>query len=149
MIPPPGNYAAGASKVIQAYFHAAAFTGRTIEHVLEWIAPPTGTTEPGEILREHPHAARFWAGLLQALLLRRRLEALDDSLEMHRKGLAKARATGIVEQYLVEVDREHALLRADRDWLSAFIDRLVHPDFVWGTHVTDDRYLAQREAARQ
>ena len=82
-------------------------------------------------------------------LLRRRLEALDDSLEMHRKGLAKARATGIVEQYLVEVDREHALLRADRDWLSAFIDRLVHPDFVWGTHVTDDRYLAQREAARQ
>lgn len=68
MIPPPGNYAAGASKVIQAYFHAAAFTGRTIEHVLEWIAPPTGTTEPGEILREHPHAARFWAGLLQGAL---------------------------------------------------------------------------------
>ena len=68
MIPPPGNYAAGASKVIQAYFHAAAFTGRTIEHVLEWIAPPTGTTEPGEILREHPHAARFWAGLLHGAL---------------------------------------------------------------------------------
>lgn len=61
-------YAAEASKVIQAYFHAAALTGRTIEHVLEWIAYPTGTTEPGEILREHPHAARFWAGLLHGAL---------------------------------------------------------------------------------
>ena len=61
-------YAAEASKVIQAYFHAAALTGRTIEHVLEWIAHPTGTTEPGEILREHPHAARFWAGLLHGAL---------------------------------------------------------------------------------
>ena len=61
-------YAAEAAKVIQAFFHAAALTGRTIEHVLEWIAHPTGTTEPGEILREHPHAARFWAGLLNGAL---------------------------------------------------------------------------------
>ena len=61
-------YAAEASKVIQSYFHAAALTGRTIEHVLEWIAHPAGTTEPGEILREHPHAARFWAGLLHGAL---------------------------------------------------------------------------------
>ena len=61
-------YAAEAAKVIQAFFHAAALTGRTIEQVLEWIAHPTGTTEPGEILREHPHAARFWAGLLNGAL---------------------------------------------------------------------------------
>lgn len=61
-------YAAEASKVIQAFFHAAALTGRTIEDVLEWIAHPAGTTEPGEILREHPHAARFWAGLLHGAL---------------------------------------------------------------------------------
>ncbi len=61
-------YAAEAAKVIQAYFHAAALTGRTIEDVLEWIAHPTGATEPGEILREHPHAARFWAGLLHGAL---------------------------------------------------------------------------------
>ncbi|MCA0294145.1 MAG: TraM recognition domain-containing protein [Actinobacteria bacterium] len=61
-------YAAEAAKVIQAFFHAAALTGLTIEDVLEWIAHPTGTTEPGEILREHPHAARFWAGLLHGAL---------------------------------------------------------------------------------
>ncbi|MBN9103762.1 MAG: TraM recognition domain-containing protein [Propionibacteriaceae bacterium] len=61
-------YAAEAAKVIQAFFHAAALTGRTLEHVLEWIAHPTGTTEPGEILREHPHAARFWGGLLHGAL---------------------------------------------------------------------------------
>ena len=61
-------YAAEAAKVIQAFFHAAALTGRTIEDVLEWIAHPAGTTEPGEILREHPHATRFWAGLLNGAL---------------------------------------------------------------------------------
>ncbi len=61
-------YAAEAAKVIQGFFHAAALTGRSIEDVLEWIAHPTGATEPGEILREHPHAARFWAGLLHGAL---------------------------------------------------------------------------------
>lgn len=61
-------YAGEAAKVIQAYLHAAALTGRTIEDILEWIAHPTGAIEPGEILREHPHAARFWAGLLHGAL---------------------------------------------------------------------------------
>ena len=33
-------YAAEAAKVIQAYFHAAALTGRTLQHVLRWVANP-------------------------------------------------------------------------------------------------------------
>ncbi len=82
-------------------------------------------------------------------LLRERLTALDDAHEVHRDGLADARAKGTLEQYLVEVDRERALLEADRDWLADFIARLAHPDFVWGAHEQTDRYLAQREAARQ
>ena len=33
-------YAAEAAKVIQAYFHAAALTGRTLDDVLQWVANP-------------------------------------------------------------------------------------------------------------
>ena len=61
-------YAAEAAKVLQSYFHAAALTGRTLEDVLRWVANPTATTDPAEILREHPHAAPFWHGLLQGAL---------------------------------------------------------------------------------
>lgn len=61
-------YAAEAAKVIQAYFHAAALTGRTLEAVLRWVASPRSATEPTEILREHPHAAPFWHGLLHGAL---------------------------------------------------------------------------------
>ncbi len=61
-------YAAEGAKVLQAYFHAAALTGRSIEDVLEWVANPRGATTPEEILRSHPHAAPFWHGLLHGAL---------------------------------------------------------------------------------
>src|SRR4029453_4675912 len=61
-------YAAEAAKVIQAFFHAAALTGRTLDHVLRWVANPAIARGPTEILREHPHAAPYWHGLLQGAL---------------------------------------------------------------------------------
>ncbi len=61
-------YAAEAAKVLQCYLHAAALTGQTLDTILEWVANPLGTSEPTEILREHPHAARFWHGLLDGAL---------------------------------------------------------------------------------
>ena len=61
-------YAAEAAKVLQSYFHAAALTGRTLEDVLRWVANPHAASEPTEILREHPHAAPFWHGLLHGAL---------------------------------------------------------------------------------
>lgn len=61
-------YASEAAKVLQSYFHAAALTGRTLDDVLQWIANPHAATTPGEILREHPRAARFWHGLLHGAL---------------------------------------------------------------------------------
>jgi len=61
-------YAAEGAKVLQAYFHAAALTGRTIEDVLEWVANPRAAAAPEEILRSHPHAAPFWHGLLHGAL---------------------------------------------------------------------------------
>ncbi|TWP33138.1 type IV secretory system conjugative DNA transfer family protein [Leekyejoonella antrihumi] len=61
-------YAAEATKVIKAYFHAAALTGRTLQDVLKWVANPKATTLPAEILRQHSHAAPFWSGLLHGAL---------------------------------------------------------------------------------
>ena len=61
-------YAAEAAKVLQAYFHAAALTGRTIADVLDWVANPRQASLPEEILRTHPHAAPFWHGLLHGAL---------------------------------------------------------------------------------
>jgi len=61
-------YAFEAAKVLQAYFHAAALTGRTLDDVLQWAAHPQAATEPEDILRAHPHAAPFWDGLLHGAL---------------------------------------------------------------------------------
>lgn len=61
-------YAAETAKVLQGFLHAAALTGRTLEHVLEWVANPVAAEQPAEILQQHPHAARFWDGLLAGAL---------------------------------------------------------------------------------
>ena len=61
-------YAAEASKVLQAYFHAAALIGGTLQDVLGWVAKPSASARPIEILRAHPHAAPFWYGLLHGAL---------------------------------------------------------------------------------
>src|SRR5215207_5793215 len=54
-------YAAEAAKVIQAFFHTAALTGRSLDDVLRWVANPSIAGEPGEILREHLHSAEVLA----------------------------------------------------------------------------------------
>jgi type IV secretion system protein VirD4 len=61
-------YTAEAAKVIAGFLHAAALTGQTLDQLLRWVANPAGATEPVEILRTHPHAARHWHGLLTAAL---------------------------------------------------------------------------------
>jgi hypothetical protein len=61
-------YAAETAKVLQGFLHAAALTGRTLDHMLEWIANPVAAEQPAEILQQHDHAARFWDGLLSGAL---------------------------------------------------------------------------------
>ena len=61
-------YAGESAKVLQAFFHAAALTGRSLEQMLHWVANPSAATEPEEILANHPHAAPFWDGLLRGAL---------------------------------------------------------------------------------
>ena len=61
-------YAQETGKVLQGFLHAAALTGRSMEHVLQWVANPVAAEQPAEILRQHPHAAPHWDGLLHGAL---------------------------------------------------------------------------------
>jgi len=61
-------YAAEGAKVLQAYFHAAALAGASLDDVLMWVADPHNATQPEETLRTHPAAAPFWDGLLRGAL---------------------------------------------------------------------------------
>ncbi len=65
-----------------------------------------------------------------AELLAARREALAAEHAMHRDGLVKARHREVPEQYLVEIDRQTALLDAELRWTDTFLARLG--DTVWG-----------------
>jgi DNA-binding PadR family transcriptional regulator len=112
------------------------------------------------VRRELPrvdHPAEFRIALAEAhnldrdevvALLGARREALVDELDQHTTGLADALEKGVPGQYMVEVERQGLVLRADLDWLDALVLRLTDPGFAWGIHEPSDRYLAQRKAAR-
>jgi hypothetical protein len=61
-------YAAETAKVLQGFLHAAALSGKSLGDVLRWVADPSDVEEPFEILKQHPHAAQFWEGLLRGAL---------------------------------------------------------------------------------
>jgi len=61
-------YAAEAAKVLQAFLHAAALSGATLDDVLLWIADPRSAAQPEEVLRTSKRAAPFWDGLLRGAL---------------------------------------------------------------------------------
>jgi DNA-binding PadR family transcriptional regulator len=82
-------------------------------------------------------------------LLAQRRVALDAQRDLHENGLRGAIAKAVPYQYLLELERESALLRADLDWLDSMITRIDGEDFPWGTHEPNERYLEQRKAARR
>lgn len=61
-------YTEEAAKVIAGFLHAAGLAGHNLDQMLRWVANPTGTAEPVEILRNHPDAAPHWHGRLNASL---------------------------------------------------------------------------------
>ena len=84
-------------------------------------------------------------------LLTTRREALERSRDLHRDGRDKALAKGVPDVYLIEVEREGVLLDAELAWLDGLLLRIARPDYPWNdaNAIPTDRYLAQREAARQ
>ncbi len=94
------------------------------------------------VRRELPridHPAEFRVALAEshnlpradvAELLSARRELLAAEHATHHDGLIKARSREVPEQYLVEVDRQAALLDADLRWTDTFLARLG--DTPWG-----------------
>lgn len=126
-----------------------AVTDAGARAVVEWVR------------RELPrvdHPAEFRIALAEAHNLER--EEVVELLRVRRTALAEAQTAlaeghchatdkGVPEQYLLEVQRDEALLAAELDWLDVLLMRLDHPDFSWGApDAPSERYLAQRKAAR-
>lgn len=65
-------------------------------------------------------------------LLTARQAALTADHAMHHDGLSKARHREVAEQYLVEIDRQAALLDAELRWTAAFLLRLADTTIAWG-----------------
>ncbi len=84
-------------------------------------------------------------------LLRARRHELAAAHQLHDDGLRAARAKLVPEQYLLEVGREAALLRAELAWLDELLTQLEHPDFDWdgASAAAPAHDPADREAARQ
>ena len=61
-------YAGECSKVLMAYFHAAAISGTSLDEVLMWVSSPREYPQAEEILRTHPDAEPLWDGLLRGAL---------------------------------------------------------------------------------
>lgn len=84
-------------------------------------------------------------------LLRIRRVGLEGELLLHRSGIEDARAKGVPEQVLIEIDRHRILLDADLQWLDSLLARLDDDTIPWGPagFIDPDRYRAQRKAATQ
>lgn len=84
-------------------------------------------------------------------LLQQRRVALRDQFTYHRDGRNQASERAVPAQYLIEIEREAALIEADLRWLDSLIQRLETREFAWGAEASttpSDRYLAERKAAR-
>ncbi|GAA5034389.1 PadR family transcriptional regulator [Microbacterium fluvii] len=121
------------------------------EAVPEWVRRELPVIDrPAEFRVALAEAHNIARDEVVALLMERRA-ALAASDSYHRSGREKALEKAVPEQYLLEIEREHVLAEAELHWLDGLIARLERHDFEWGptTGPHSDRYLAQREAARQ
>lgn len=82
------------------------------------------------------------------LLSRRRadLDGYGDGLDA---SLASARAREVPYQFLVELEREVALLHADLAWLDGILSRLHDPSVPWGPHELPPETLGRLAAFRE
>jgi DNA-binding PadR family transcriptional regulator len=121
------------------------------EVVLDWVRRELPRTDrPSEFRVALAEAHNLPRDEVLDLLGVRRA-ALAATLDMHTRGLADADLRGVPQQYLVELDREAALLEAELAWLDALRARLAD-SMPWGIadipEETLHRLIALREAQR-
>ncbi|MEQ6896390.1 PadR family transcriptional regulator [Microbacterium sp. KR10-403] len=84
-----------------------------------------------------------------AALLSMRREALAVEYTVVEAGLHSAHERGVSDQYIVELDRHIALLRADIDWTDSLLARLEREDYPWGDEGLTPENIEARDAMRK
>jgi DNA-binding PadR family transcriptional regulator len=117
--------------------------------VADWVRRELGRTDrPVEFRVALAEAHNLSRAEVHALLGRRR-EALAGSLAALESRLAGASDRGIPEQYLVEVDREIAMLRAEISWADRLRARLADGSLPWGAAEVPEHIHARLDALRK
>lgn len=112
-----------------------------------------------EELARVDHPAAFRVALAEAhnlplatavALLSQRRDALRTLLDAQHDGLAAARERGTPEQFLIEFEREGALLEADLRWNDTLLERMSTTPIPWGEdgHSDPAQYALLRKAAQ-
>lgn len=129
--------------------YAVTVSGR--EAVGEWIRRELGRIDRPAQFRIALAEAHNLGRLEVIELLRERRGALAEQHLLHRNGRDSALQRGVPDQFLVELEREVALIEAEQRWMDDLIARLENHAFPWGPHelpAHTERYLADRKAAR-
>jgi DNA-binding PadR family transcriptional regulator len=129
-----------------------ALTDAGRETVVDWVRRELpGIDRPAEFrvaLAEAHHLRRDEV----VALLRTRRDALAELHEMQVEARREAREKDVPRQFILEVEREDAMLAAEMTWLEGIITALEEHAFPWGVDELDgptERYLADREEARR
>ncbi|SER51185.1 DNA-binding transcriptional regulator, PadR family [Propionibacterium cyclohexanicum] len=82
--------------------------------------------------------------------LETRRAAITGERRLRSDGLARARAQGVAEQFLIEIDREQRHLDTELSWLDDIIEQLDQDSFIWDAWKRPDShdYLEQRKAVQ-
>ncbi|HEU0183338.1 MAG TPA: PadR family transcriptional regulator [Agromyces mariniharenae] len=129
-----------------------ALTDAGRETVVEWVRRELPAIErPAEFrvaLAEAHHLGREEV----VALLHTRLAALAGLHQVQVDARREAREKDVPRQFILEVEREDAMLAAELSWLEDIITALEERAFPWGVAELDGpspRYLADREEARR
>ena len=89
------------------------------------------------------------AEVLALLTIRR--HSLTTEYEEQQSGLDKARRHHVPEQFLLDAERETALLEAELGWLDRTLERMESAEIPWGAegYLDPTRYRALRKSAQQ
>jgi len=119
----------------------------------EWVRGHLGRTDGLQNFRVALGEAHNLSRAEAVVLLTSRRDGLAAEYAAMSAGLQDARGRGVLEQYLVELDRYTVILRADLDWTDALLARIAGDDFPWGgddlAPVNPVAVMAAREAVQQ
>lgn len=126
-----------------------ALTARGYDIVAEWVRRELPRIDrPAQFRVALAEAHNLDRDEVVALLTSRR-ELVAADLAAHRESVARTRTRGIPAQFVIDVERDEALLAADVAWLDDLLGRLTDRQIPWGWAELPSDTLAQLRAHRE